>query len=76
MTPEQLYYPGGHFLGLSCVNSQTNIKSCINLSRICEVGANMSQRKEDVLIFERLWKKYICLINPVSRFIICIIRLQ
>ena len=52
ITPEQLYYPGGHFLGLSCVNSQTNIKSCINLSRICEVGANMSQRKEDVSSFK------------------------
>ena len=48
IVPEKLYYPGGHFLGLSCVNSQTNIKSCINLTRICEVGANMSQRKEDV----------------------------
>lgn len=43
-----LYNPGGHFLGLSCVNSQTNIKSCINLSRICEVGSTMSQRKEDI----------------------------
>ena len=48
VVPEKMYYPGGHFLGLSCVNSQTNIKSCINLTRICEVGANMSQRKEDV----------------------------
>lgn len=46
--PKKLYYPGGHFLGLTCVNSQTNLKSCINLERICEVGANMSQRKEDV----------------------------
>ena len=45
---EEMYYPGGHFLGLSCVNSQSNIKSCINLSRICEVGANMSQRRESV----------------------------
>ena len=44
----RMYAPGGHFLGLSCLNSQTNIKSCINLSRICEVGANMSQRREDV----------------------------
>ena len=44
----KMYYPGGHFLGLSCVNSQSNIKSCINLQRICEVGANMSQRREDV----------------------------
>ena len=46
--PDKLYYPGGHFLGLSCLNSQTNIRSCLNLSRICELGANMSQRKEDV----------------------------
>lgn len=45
---KKLYYPGGHFLGLSCVNSQTNIKSCINLERICELGTAMSQRKEDV----------------------------
>lgn len=45
---KHLYYPGGHFLGLSCVNAQTNIKSCINLERICEVGTAMSQRKEDV----------------------------
>jgi hypothetical protein len=45
---DEMYHPGGHFLGLSCVNSRTNIKSCINLSRICEVGANMSQRKEDI----------------------------
>jgi len=44
----RLYYPGGHFLGLSCVNSQTNIKSCINLERICEVGSSMSQRRENV----------------------------
>jgi hypothetical protein len=43
-----MYHPGGHFLGLSCVNSMTNLKSCINLSRICELGVNMSQRKEDI----------------------------
>ena len=43
-----LYYPGGHFLGLSCVNSETNIKSCVNLKRICELGATMSQRREEV----------------------------
>ena len=46
--PMELYYPGGHFLGMTCTNSQTNLKSCINLERICEVGANISQRKEDV----------------------------
>ena len=27
VNPEKMYYPGGHFLGLSCANSQTNIKS-------------------------------------------------
>lgn len=45
---KNMYYPGGHFLGMSCTNSQTNIKSCVNLSRICEVGVTMSQRKEDI----------------------------
>ena len=49
---DKMYHPGGHFLGLSCVNSRTNIKSCINLSRICEVGANMSQRKEDITFID------------------------
>ena len=43
-----LYYPGGHFLGLSCTNSESNIKSCVNLKRICELGATMSQRREEV----------------------------
>ena len=43
-----MYQPGGHFLGLSCINAASNIKSCINLSRICEVGVAMSQRKEDI----------------------------
>lgn len=45
---KKLYYPGGHFLGLSCVKSQTNIKSCVNLQRICEAGTNMSQRREEL----------------------------
>lgn len=44
----RMYYPGGHFLGLTCVNSQTNLKSCINLSRICEIGTTMSQRRDEV----------------------------
>lgn len=41
-----LYLPGGHFLGVSCTNSEVNIKSCVNLSRICEQGVWMSQRQE------------------------------
>lgn len=41
-----LFSPGGHFLGMSCINSKTNIKSCVNLQRICEAGATMSERIE------------------------------
>lgn len=43
-----LYFPGGHFLGISCVNSQTNKKSCVNLERVCEIGSSISQRHENV----------------------------
>lgn len=39
------YQPGGHFLGIACSNAESNIKSCINLSRICEIGVEMSQRR-------------------------------
>ena len=42
---EKLYFPGGHFLGISCLNSEVNIKSCVNLSRVCEIGTSMSQRQ-------------------------------
>jgi hypothetical protein len=45
-TPTKLYKPGGHFLGISCRNAETSIKSCVNLSRICEYGVWMSQRQE------------------------------
>lgn len=45
-TDNKLYTPGGHFLGLSCRNSETTIKTCINLTRICEYGVWMSQRQE------------------------------
>lgn len=34
---------GGHFLEIGCVASAVNFKSCINLQRICELGAEMSQ---------------------------------
>ena len=40
------YTPGGHFLGISCVNSETSIKSCVNLKRICEIGVWPSSRQE------------------------------
>ena len=42
----KFYKPGGHFLGLTCRNSETTVKSCVNLSRICEHGVWMSQRHE------------------------------
>lgn len=38
-----LYFPGGHFLGISCSNTETNIKSCVNLSRACEIDTTFSQ---------------------------------
>ena len=57
-TDDILYKPGGHFLGLSCVNSETNIKSCVNLQRICEVGANMSQRREEIRRIDESSIKY------------------
>jgi hypothetical protein len=44
-----LYYPGGHFLGIGCSNAAVNIKSCVNLSRICELGVLMSQRQYGIV---------------------------
>ena len=41
----RIFTPGGHFLGLSCRNSETTIKTCVNLTRICEFGVWMSQRQ-------------------------------
>lgn len=38
--------PGGHFLGLSCFNAETNIRSCVNLKRACEIGTTLSERLE------------------------------
>lgn len=43
----KIYYPGGHFLGIACWNIETNLKTCVNLSRICEIGGGMSERQED-----------------------------
>ena len=66
---KEMYYPGGHFLGLSCVNSQSNIKSCINLMRICEVGADMSQRRESVYDIDEETGKLKMRYNAPSGFI-------
>ncbi len=38
-----MYKPGGHFLGISCYNSESSVKSCVNLSRVCELGSMISQ---------------------------------
>ena len=43
---DKMLAPGGHFLGLSCSNAETNIRSCINLKRACEIGTTLSQRLE------------------------------
>ena len=36
--------PSGHFLGLSCWNAETIVKSCVNLQRACEIGTSLSTR--------------------------------
>lgn len=64
-----LYFPGGHFLGISCGESEVNIKSCINLSRICEVGSLISQRQT---IFVRsgdtIVNKYLAPTGLISKY--------
>ena len=42
----KLFSPGGHFMGLACGNAETNIKSCVNLKRACEIGTTFSERLE------------------------------
>lgn len=46
ITANKMLAPGGHFLGLSCFNSETNIRSCVNLQRACEIGTSLSERLE------------------------------
>ena len=43
---DKLFSPGGHFMGLACGNAETNIKSCVNLKRACEIGTTLSERLE------------------------------
>ena len=33
----------GHFLEIGCTFSMSNIKSCVNLQRVCELGGELSQ---------------------------------
>lgn len=41
--PDKMYAPGGHFMGLACGNAETNIRSCVNLKRACEIGTTLSE---------------------------------
>ena len=43
---ENIYDNGGLFYGLTCFNSYTKPKSCINLSRICEFGVSLDETQE------------------------------
>lgn len=43
---ENEYDNGGLFYGLTCFNSYTKPKSCINLSRICELGVSLDESQE------------------------------
>lgn len=41
------FSPGGHFLGLACMEetTQTTLKTNVNLMRACEIGVSLSQRQ-------------------------------
>lgn len=43
---ENIYDNGGLFYGITCFNSFTKPKSCINLSRICEFGVSLDESQE------------------------------
>lgn len=43
---ENQYDNGGLFYGLTCFDSYTKPKSCINLSRICELGISLDETDE------------------------------
>ena len=51
---KKMLAPGGHFLGLSCGNAETNIRSCVNLKRACEIGASLSERIEIPVGFKEI----------------------
>lgn len=44
VSKDRFYAPGGMFLGISCSQSDVNIKSCVNLYRACEIGSSASSR--------------------------------
>lgn len=43
---ENRYDNGGLFYGLTCFNSYTKPKSCVNLSRICEFGVGLDESQD------------------------------
>lgn len=45
--PEQR--SSGLFVGIGCLNSNTTIKTCINASRLCEIGVDFDETHEDYI---------------------------
>jgi hypothetical protein len=45
----------GHFLEIGCTFSLSNIKSCVNLQRVCEIGAEISQSHYYYNTSSRTW---------------------
>lgn len=50
---ENVYDNGGLFYGLSCFNSYTKPKSCVNLTRICEFGIGLDE-SQDIMNVEQV----------------------
>ena len=42
----QIHFENGLFVGVSCVDSDTYTKSCVNVSRLCELGVDFDERQE------------------------------
>jgi hypothetical protein len=42
----KMHYENGLFVGVNCVDSDTFMKSCVNVSRICELGVDFDERQE------------------------------
>lgn len=43
-TDSRVHRENGLFLGVNCVDSDTYIKSCVNASRLCELGVDFDER--------------------------------
>lgn len=42
----KIHYENGLFVGISCVDSDTYTKSCVNISRLCELGVDFDEQQE------------------------------